>query len=103
MGPVRDCWQEACAAALAESDPVRLVGRIGSTITALERRYSEWGMDPATPAELTSILNALSALQRLMNETVARYGEASHTDLGEISDAVCDKPRGPYLIGPLGW
>ena len=78
MGPVRHSWEEACAEALGESDPVRLVGRIGSTITTLERRYSEWGRDPATPAELTSILNALSALQRLMNETLATYGEASN-------------------------
>jgi hypothetical protein len=63
------------------------------TMTALQRRYAEWGSDPATPAELTSILNALSALQRLMNETLARYGEAPDTDRGEISDAAqrCDK------------
>jgi hypothetical protein len=78
MGPARDSWQEACAAALGESDPVRLLGLIETTMTALQSRYAEWGSDPATPAELTSILNALSALQRLMSETLTTYGEAPH-------------------------
>jgi hypothetical protein len=82
MGHARDSWQEACAAALGESDPVRLLGLIETTMTALQSRYAEWGSDPATPAELTSILNALSALQRLMNETVARYEEASQPIVG---------------------
>ena len=76
MGPVRDSWQEACAAALGESDPVRFLSLIETTMTALQSRYAERGSDPATPAELTSILNALSALQSLMNETLGRYGEA---------------------------
>ena|ERR1700756_2792129 len=82
MGPVRDSWQEACAAALGESDPVRFLGLIETTMTALQSRYAERGSDPATPAELTSILNALSALQRLVNETVARYEEASQPIVG---------------------
>ena len=76
MGPVRHSWQEDCAAALGESDPVWLLGRIENRITALERRYSEWGSDPGTPAELNAIKEALSALERLMNETTARRGEA---------------------------
>jgi hypothetical protein len=82
MGPARDSWQEACATALGESDPVRLLGLIETTMTALQSRYAEWGSDPATPAELTSILNALSALQRLMNETLTTYGEAPQRIVG---------------------
>ena len=82
MGSVRDSWQEACAAALGESDPVRLVGRIESTITALERRYAEWGSDPGTPAELNTILKAISALECLINETLAKYREAPRRDAG---------------------
>jgi len=87
MGPVRRSWREACAAALRESEPVRLLSRIESTITALERRYAEWGSDPGTAAELKAIQKALSALERLMNETGVRGREASRIDGGEISDA----------------
>lgn len=76
MGPVRHSWQDDCAAPLRESDPVWLLGRIESRITALERRYAEWGSDPGTPAELKAIREALSTLERLMNETLATYGEA---------------------------
>lgn len=82
MGPVRDSWQEAYAAALGESDPVRFLGLIETTMTALQMRYAEWGSDPATPAELTSILTALSALERLINDTLARYGEAPERIVG---------------------
>jgi len=86
MGPVRHSWQEDCAAALGESDPVWLLGRIENRITALERRYSEWGSDPGTPAELNAIKEALSALERLMNETTAGHGEARR-EVADISAA----------------
>ena len=85
MGPVRDSWQEACAAALGESDPVRLLGRILSTITALERRFAEWGSDPGTPAELNAMRKALSALESRMNETLTKEVESCGRDVGEIS------------------
>lgn len=75
MGSVRDSWQEACAAALGESDPVRLVGRIESAITALERRYAEWGSDPGTPAELKAIQKTIFSLERLMKQELGRLGE----------------------------
>jgi hypothetical protein len=68
MGPVRHFWQADCAA-LGKSDPVWLLGHIESRIAALERRYSLWGTDPGTPAELRAIQNALSALQHLMKRT----------------------------------
>ena len=75
MGPVRHFWQADCAA-LRKSDPVWLLGHIESRIAAIERRYSLWGSDPGTPAELRAIQNALSALQRLMNEALTTYVEA---------------------------
>lgn len=87
MGPVRDSWQEACAAALGESDPVRMLGRILSTITALERRFAEWGSDPGTPAELKAMRKALSALETRMNETLTKEVEPCGGDAGEISAA----------------
>ena len=98
MGPVRDSWQEACAAALGESDPVRLLGLIETTMTALQSRYSEWGSDAATPAELTSILNALSALQRLMNETLPRYEDASQRIIGAQLAPRPSLPPVPVLL-----
>ena len=85
MGPVRDSWQEACAAALEESDPVRMLGRILSTITALERRFAEWGSDPGTPAELKAMRKALSALEALMNETLMKEVESCGRDVGDLS------------------
>src|SRR5260370_29366630 len=94
MRRVRHCWREACAKALGEAHPARALGRIERTITALERRYAEWGSHPGTPAELTAIQNALSALQRMMNETLVGDGEAPRRDVGEISDPAqrWDKP-----------
>jgi len=98
MGPARDSWQEACAAALGESDPVRLLGLIETTMTALQSRYAEWGSDPATPAELTSILNALSALQRLMSETLARHGDAPQRIVGARLTPRPSLPPFPILL-----
>jgi hypothetical protein len=94
MRRVRHGWREACAAALGETHPARALGRIERTITALERRYAEWGSHPGTPAELTAIQNALSALQRMMNETLVGDGEAPRRVVGEISDVAqrWDKP-----------
>ena len=69
MGRVPHSWREAYASALKESDPSRLIGRIEYAITAIEKRYSEWGTDPGTPAELTAIQTCISALMRLMKQT----------------------------------
>jgi uncharacterized protein involved in exopolysaccharide biosynthesis len=99
MGPVRHFWQADCAA-LGKSDPVWLLGRIESRIAALERRYSQWGSDPGTPAELRAIQNALSALQRLMNETLARYEEASQRIVGAQLTHRPSLPPFPVLLQP---
>jgi hypothetical protein len=42
MGRVCHSWREACASALAESDPGKVPGRIESAINAMEGRYVEW-------------------------------------------------------------
>jgi len=87
MGRVRHSWREAFLSVLDESDPDKLPGRIEYAITALERRYAEWGSDPGTPAELTAIQKALSAFARLMDEDLARYVDPPLTAAQEISDA----------------
>jgi len=104
MRRVRHSWREACAAALGESHPARVLGRIERTITALERRYAEWGSHPGTPAELKAIRKALSALEGLMNETLVGDGEAPRRDVGQISDAAqqFDKPY-EALTYPTLW
>jgi hypothetical protein len=51
------------------------------------KTLAEWGSDPGTPADLTAIQKALSVLERLMNEALARYGEAPRREVAEISDA----------------
>jgi hypothetical protein len=61
-------WLEAYELALIESDPNRLIGRIEYALNALERRYSEWGNHPGTPAELMAIQKCISALERLMTQ-----------------------------------
>jgi hypothetical protein len=80
-------WQEASAAALTESDPTKLLSRIEDVITAFERRYSEWGIDPGTPAELNAIRKSLSNIERLVRDKLAPYRDASLKEAGEPSDA----------------
>jgi len=69
MRRVPHSWREAYESALIESDPIKLIGRIEYALNALERRYSEWGTYPGTPAELAAIQKCISALQRLMKRT----------------------------------
>jgi len=80
-------WQKACAAALTESDTTKLLSRIEDVITAFERRYAEWGIDPGTPAELNAMRKSLSNIERLIRDNLAPYGEASLKEGGEPSDA----------------
>jgi hypothetical protein len=80
-------WQEACAGALTESDTTMLLSRIEDVITAFERRYAEWGIDPGTPAELNAMRKSMSNIERLIRDTLAAYGEASLKGAGEPSDA----------------
>src|SRR5690349_1272012 len=68
MRRVPHCWREAYELALIESDPDKLIGRIEYALNALERRYSEWGAHPGTPAELAAIQKSISALERLMKQ-----------------------------------
>ena len=68
MGRIPHSWQEAYALAFRETDPAKLIGRIEYALIAIERRYSEWGAYPGTPAEMRAIQKCISALQRLMKE-----------------------------------
>lgn len=89
LGPISHMghsWQEACAAALTESNTTKLLSRIEAVITAFERRYAEWGIDPGTPAELNAIRKSLSKIERLIRNKLAPYGEASLKEAGEPSD-----------------
>lgn len=68
-------WHEAYASALSESDSGELIGRIEYAISAIERRFSEWGTHPGSPAELKAIQKCTSALKRLMKpEQLRRHG-----------------------------
>jgi hypothetical protein len=80
-------WQKACAAALTESDTTKLLSRIEDVITAFERRYAEWGIDPGTPAELNAIRRSLSNIERLIRDKLAPDGKASLKEAGKPSDA----------------
>ena len=68
MRRVPHSWLEAYQAALIEPDPNKLIGRVEYALNVLERRYSDWGSDPGTPAELSTIQKCISALQRLMRQ-----------------------------------
>jgi hypothetical protein len=87
MRRVRHSWREACASALKESDTTQLLSRIDDVITALERRYAEWGIAPGTPAELNAIRKSLANIERLMSDKLATHGEAPLKKAGETSDA----------------
>ena len=97
MGRFGHAWREAFLSALNETDTKKLPGRVEYAITALERRYAEWGGDPGTQAELNAIHRAISALERrLMNEKLVQsenvlprnsggiLEEAHHGQLGHI-------------------
>lgn len=68
MGRVPHSWQEAYKLAFTESDPAKVMGRVEYALIAIERRYSEWGTDPGTPAELRAIQKCISALQRRLKQ-----------------------------------
>jgi len=77
MRRVPHSWREAYEAALIETDPKKLIGRIEYALNALERRYADWATDPGTPAELTAIQQCISALQRLMRQEQLGRHDAS--------------------------
>lgn len=73
-------WHQAYGLALRESDPGELIGRIEYAINAIERRYSEWGTDPGSPAELKAIKKCISALRRLLKrEHLRKHGTVFST------------------------
>lgn len=66
-------WREVCVSALRESDPKKLIACIEQAITAIERRYAEWGSNPGTPDELSAIRKAISGLESLANEKLGTH------------------------------
>lgn len=92
MGPVRYSWLEACDLALKESDPKKIPSHIELAITALERRYAEWGRNPGTSVELNAIRWTIVALEehavitrKTANPEAARMGRALNKHLGHVS------------------
>jgi hypothetical protein len=83
MGRVPHFWREAYELALREADPSKVIGHIEYAMIALERRYSELGTDPGTPAELTAIEERIFVLERLMK----------HKHLGSYGAALSTAPR----------
>lgn len=77
-------WHEAYASAFTESDPSKLNGRIEYALNAIERRYSEWGSDPGTPAELTAIQKCICTLRRLMKQNPISTVPASGRDVFRV-------------------
>lgn len=67
-------WREGFVSALRESDPKKLIACIEQAITAIERRHSEWGEYPGTPAELKAIQKAISALETVLKKKLRTYG-----------------------------
>lgn len=74
MRRIRYAWRKGFVSALRESDPKKLIGCIEQAITAIERRRSEWGEYPGTPAELKAVQKAISALETLLKEKLLTYG-----------------------------
>jgi hypothetical protein len=60
-------WQAPCLAALQESDPRRLLGRIDCALTALARRSAEWSESPGQQAERKAIRRAIAALKKRLS------------------------------------
>jgi hypothetical protein len=83
MRRVPHSWREAYELALIESDPNKAIGRIEYAMYVLERRHSEWGTDPGTPAELAAIRTCISALVRLMKQNrLATRGAVASASTG---------------------
>lgn len=92
MGTVRYSWLEACDLALKESDPKKIPSHIELAILALERRYTEWGRNPGTSAELNAIRWTIVALEehavitrKTANAEAAKTGRALNKHLGHVS------------------
>jgi hypothetical protein len=71
-------WHAAYAAALRESDPTKLIGRIEYAISAIEGRHSEWETYPGTSAELTAIRKCIRTQKLLMTQN--QHGLKQHLE-----------------------
>ena len=86
MRRVPHSWLEAYELALIESDPIKAIGRVEYALNAIDRRYSEWGTDPGTPAELAAIQKCISTLARLMKQNQLAADGAHLSTLTESSN-----------------
>ena len=66
----RSDWQEACAAALSESDEGKLLPRVECAVNALQMRFAEWGDDPGSPEELKAILKSVRQMDQRISKTL---------------------------------
>jgi hypothetical protein len=69
-------WQASCLAALQESDPARLLGRIDCALTALARRSAEWSESPGPQAERKAIRRAIAALKKQLSYEATKSASA---------------------------
>jgi hypothetical protein len=103
MRRVPHSWLEAYELALIESDPIKAIGRIEYAMYALERRYSGWGTDPGTAAELAAIQRCISALGRLLKQNrLGTDGASLSTPAGSSDGTKLTENRGQnadYLSG----
>ena len=73
-------WREACADALAESDPNKLLAWLEYAITALEIRCAQWDTAPGTTAELNAIRETILALGRHTADKLGSAGSSGSPD-----------------------
>ena len=70
----RYSWRQACAEALAESNPKKLLACMEYALTALETRSAQWDTAPGTTAELNAIREAILALGRHTEDKLGSAG-----------------------------
>lgn len=73
-------WQEACADALAEPDPNKLLACLEHAITALEIRCARWDTAPGTTAELNAIRKTILALGRHTEDKLGAAGTSASAE-----------------------
>ena len=90
-------WREACADALAEPDPNKLLACLEYAITALEIRCARWDTAPGTTAELNAIRQTILALGRHTEDKLGAAGtSASAEGIAEADKAWCEKRPGHH-------
>ena len=76
----RYSWREACADALAESDPNKLLACMEYAITALETRCAQWDTAPGTATELNAIRETILALRRHLEDKLGSDGTSASAE-----------------------